>query len=310
VALYLIEFLVVVLALGCGGCSERAATGLEQADASSRSGSPVPVQPQIQPQASRLLELAGEVDTENRYPSVAIVRTLAQLEEAQPGQCGGVIIAPQLILTAAHCVCTARKGNEGISVFDSSACEKIAFATTVGPKSVNGSPTRSWTEDYRGTVRPHPEFKLVLDSQGRVTSSVANLAVILLQEPVASEFPSAPLADTEVQLNELVMTVSYGHDEVIGGRYGERRFSKARVTQIPGSGGRALFDQPGQHAYKGESGGAVLREGEQKPALLGILSRSLGEEPSFTSAYPYRGWLNDEIQNAIRESAVRPQHAP
>jgi hypothetical protein len=159
-------------------------------------------------------------------------------------------------------------------------------------------------------VRTHPEFKLVVDAQGRVQSSTANLAVLVLKEAVTVELQHVELPDSEVQLNEPVTAVSYGYDEIIGGKFGERRFIKVQVTKDLGPGGRMLFGPSGSKAYKGESGGAVLREGEQSPVLMGILSRSLGEEPSFTSIYAYRAWLRDELQQAARTAPVRPDRIP
>jgi hypothetical protein len=155
---------------------------------------------------------------------------------------------------------------------------------------------------YRGTeVRPHPEFKLLLDEQGRVKGASADLAVILLEEPVGEAFPPIRLADSDTHAGEAFVTAGYTYDRVVGGISGQRRFSRYEIEELmPPGDERALFKQPGRDLYVGDSGGPCLREDPQGLALIGISSRGLGESPTFTRTYPYRGWLASEFERAAR----------
>jgi hypothetical protein len=162
---------------------------------------------------------------------------------------------------------------------------------------------------YTGTeVRPHPEFKLLLDEQGRVKDASADLAIILLEEPVGEAIPPILLADMDVHAGEAFVMTGYTYDKIVGGIAGQRRFNRYQIEELMPSGdGRALFKQPGRDLYMGDSGGPCLRDGPHGLVLIGISSRGLGASPTFTRTYPYRDWLASELERAARLlRAVRP----
>jgi hypothetical protein len=256
----------------------------------------------------RPFELGGREDVENRYPSAVAVETLDPMKAGVNGQCSGVLMGPRLVLTAGHCVCVQRSdltpGNKGGVIVDGTACAKTATVTTVAytpPKKGRG--TSSLARSYPGSVRPHPELKILLDAQRRVVSSNADLAVIVLDEPVDSGIPSIELADTDVAAGEFIVMASYGFDEVLGGREGQRRWIRYKVMKHLAAGdGRVQYEQPGRALYKGDSGGPCLRESGGHAVLVGVSSRGLGEEPTFTSTFAYRDWLRAEIQRAAGDT--------
>jgi hypothetical protein len=153
--------------------------------------------------------------------------------------------------------------------------------------------------DYEGVVRPHPSLKIVLDEQGNIVSSEADLAVIQLPASEWDRLPPMALADDALRVNEPLVMI--GYDAWAGPK--RRRSRQYHVTQILDAGARALYDQPRRDVYKGDSGGPCLRVTDRGMTLAGILNRSLGAEASFTSTFHYRDWIRQEIQRAADDSA-------
>ncbi|MBN1210267.1 MAG: hypothetical protein JXB05_35775 [Myxococcaceae bacterium] len=108
-------------------------------------------------------------------------------------------------------------------------------------------------------VRPHPELKILLGSQGNVLSSKADLAVIQLDTAVRAAMPPLSLAEADVEAQEALVLVGYGSDEALGWVSDHRHFSQHKVWRaVEGGDDRLLFDQPKRNLYKGDSGGHLL----------------------------------------------------
>jgi len=254
-----------------------------------------------------LFSLAGQTDSGNRYSSTVMVSTSIEAG-AESIHCSGVLVAPGLVLTAGHCVCARQKatlaGNKAGHIIDSSKCARSALVTTVlyGISKETGLAS-SRSGEYKGEVRPHPEIKLTLDDQERLLSSNADLAIISLQQSVKGIPPATRLPLKELQGTESIVMVSYGYDRLNPNLHGKRRFKDYKILKTLEPGGSFLFEQPQRDLYTGDSGGPCLRPTDGGDELVGISTRGLGHEPTFTSIYFHRHWLQAELNRAPPKDA-------
>ncbi|HVG60141.1 MAG TPA: hypothetical protein VNA24_16400, partial [Hyalangium sp.] len=156
---------------------------------------------------------------------------------------------------------------------------------------------------YRGKVRPHPEFQLTWDEQGSVMASRADLAVIVLDEPMAKEIVAEQLGGGEVKEGETLVMPGYGYGLKWGQLDGIRYTRKDKAVRHAASGGgRVVYEQQGGFLYDGFHGGPCFREDERGRRVVGVVSVGTDKETAFTSLHPYQDWLQAEIQRAANEA--------
>jgi secreted trypsin-like serine protease len=228
--------------------------------------------------------------------SDAIARYVVMVVGSDKTFCSGVVIARDLILTAAQCVHPATK--YGIVGFDA-------------PKTLKSV--------ARATLHPDWDPNAIL--KHRVT---ADVALLKLAAPLPPAYTAVALADEKmVTVGAQVVVAGYGLTVTGNGKTGGTlRAAHLLVTGKPGSLQIRLVDPntkgelAGLGSCNGDSGGPVLDTSDGPVAVLGIMSWSTGPALSagcggLTGVTPiirYRDWIVNTA--AEMGSALRPTAPP
>jgi hypothetical protein len=236
--------------------------------------------------------------------------------------CTGTLIAPNAVLTAAHCVCNfdddqeARKGNE---------CRVTTVTSSGGKEVALLDPSFHRVHFSHGLVREVQQIEVPDDYIGPAhKGSRADLALLILKEPVLDVAP-VPINDIRKyatgqiarvigygrhsRLNAYGIPISTGVDTKTGIKFTGQLETAAcdRTPKYPlicsvydGNAPEPLRS----NSCKGDSGGPLVADVDGKHVLVGVNSGSKTAETGLcdpgsysykTEVFAFRKWIKDTL---------------
>ena len=224
---------------------------------------------------------AGAIVGGAAVSSEGVGRSVVTIVGSRGNFCSGALIAPKIVLTAAHCV---QPGAEYKLV-------------------ETGVDRQPQLQDVRN-VAVHPGFRMEAMLAHRATADVALLRLDAPpkgKNPTAIGMPQAPLAAGNAFTISGIGVTIRGQ----GNSGGTIRSADLVATGKPGTLQVRLVDpatqgtRSGLGACTGDSGGPVVEAGQNGPVIIGLISWSTGPNGSggcggFTGVTPltlYRDWI-------------------
>ncbi len=232
--------------------------------------------------------IRGGVDD---FTSSNVVGIVAQTGRGQ-GMCTGSLLAPNLILTAQHCVAESSQQIDcGNSRFGS-VYEASGFYVTTNAQMSRGA-------QYYGVRR------IVVPVEGAISCG-NDIALLILQNriPESEAQPLVPRLDSLPYAGERFTAVGYGHTGNNRGAGQRRRIedrqilcSGATCPRVTGNQVTAAEFVGDDGTCQGDSGGPAL---DSEGRVLGALSRGGGvcQNPTYSSVHAWSEWIVEIAQEA------------
>lgn len=216
------------------------------------------------------------------------------------GVCSGTLIAPNLVLTAQHCV--ARVESQQV----------ICGQTNFGAK-YSASNTFVTTEPYltrdAGNYTRAQEI-IVPDGTGDMCNEDIALIILSQNIPNSQAVPIPPRLDSPVAPREAYTAIGYGHTGD-GSGAGVRRILEGLSIQCEGTDcptyssvqDKEFLGDEG--TCQGDSGGPAI---DQQGRVLGALSRGAAgcRSSVYSAVYGWGDWIKQVGQRAAQEGGYTP----
>jgi secreted trypsin-like serine protease len=214
--------------------------------------------------------------------------------DARGADCGGTLIAPSVVLTAAHCVAK-------------SAGEPAKLRVGVGSPTISGEPALHVTAVYL-----HPLF--------RAQTMHYDAALLFLEHPVTGVRTIA-MAETSPLAGAVVSAAGWGETSEGASSLPDRLRSVVlevatkracgRGNRIPGgyfSSSMMCAGNPGRDTCAGDSGGPLVSMSSGHAVLVGITSFGFGcaragHPGVYTRVSSIRGWALGQIARTLPGAA-------
>jgi hypothetical protein len=244
--------------------------------------------------------------------------------EDRAGTCSGVLITEDLVLTAAHCMCMQPMWSASTSaVLTRANCavraKVLQYARKFEKRADGGMRIINDFSATTGTAFLPPEFRMVFNEKGALTSILADIAVIRLDKKISIKLDHEP-ADREFQDNDTITLAGFGSTSERGEQAADSLYlgrnvvtGTRRLDYVP----RASQDKQDRLGYfhrdyqanteHGDSGGPCFREEGSRRLLVGIMLHrvpTLGVKTSCLDLFHAKN-LIDDLKKAS-EQVVSP----
>jgi hypothetical protein len=239
--------------------------------------------PSPEPQRETRAEIVhGAVDDGDPAVVALVAPALRCTTEPAPTLCTGTLIAPRVVLTAAHCLANRRAGEL-----------RVAF----GPDA--RSPTRLVDVDR---ARVHPSY-----DAGTGLWDVALLQLSVAQTETPATLPRARLAPNDV--GRAVRLAGYGLDDAA--LSGRKRQGGATLSQVALAGDAAepaiIRYVPGPAmSCGGDSGGPVFFDDGAGEVLIGVTRSGDAACAQFGAAVQTADLIDDFVRPFVDQAAAAP----
>ena len=230
-------------------------------------------------------------------------------------ECSSTLIAPDVVLTAAHCLDegTLREaGIEGFEVFWNR--EPDLFLYAIGPEIDQYFPEPPPGSIGASSWVAHPEF----DDEGQhdPVGNTFDIGLVFLDSPVLDVEPAyVPAENDGLEPGGAVALVGWGLSVFEGGEdddenvtyVGVKRTGPATVKELEEWEFSTSGVSPEARQCNGDSGGPALRTEDGNTFVVGISSRAHEEVPCAsvgaisTRVLAWREWIESEMEQACED---------